>query len=844
MSHPVRKNPSRSRFNPELSIDQSKTTVLDWLLRNTLSGYTPTIARVENLSHKFIRDFTSYINNAQDDQIPAMIDASKLRASRFINFCQDIITLVNKGYHMLPLTRDAQLIKSNYKVRFTRQILAHLESDPERDVLLDVNITANPRCYRTLYDIAILSLNESPTDCVKILILVQSLAEYYKSVLLTNQEIIKLEEEFLACATDTSKTYQGSELESLVSEIKADIRKDQPPKYVEDIKSCRRAVDGYLHNHKWSEDDMIYSSASSGCRLTINGANIPNIALIFSAGETDIVTPIDELIGYESFYPSEPYPGMEVIPSVSKHVPKTSSRGERWIHTNQNGRQDRGNYFEKMMKHLLETYMLSDNTFWQPKGIQNLYTKICEDIKNEIVIIGSDIHSATDYEDHDGLLDIWSILFKEKEIPKFLLWLHSGEGLIEIHDKNTMELKTIPYTQVRGIKCGTRSNFSIGLAFPHHIVVRATMAKLGLKDRDPRDFYDLLGDDINHYLKNVDFLDEKYHQGEPINMGNGKVTHSIPDWKVWFNTYQKLAKELGFRVHSLEDKGMVADASHDITVKGEFAKQTWSRDGIISGIPYRIFFKNVSAESVLSSLIWLAKYKSYPLTSSSIDAAGRLHGPEDINIFRQIWNFSCEHEILGIPKALKCALDYDYIPVINDKDIAINFFLETLRTSVFDELFNKRNRLTERAVENRIKKFTTYYDNDELLTSLIEWQVSHCNGKLGKLALSYERNRRFKDDLSFLDKSYYLALASNLNIFSNKDKEIIRRALPYVRFENFMVPGEDPVSILIEARNLLKEKQPTSMSKKTGRSSHTLINILHNCEVLSRERHCSSMSDI
>jgi hypothetical protein len=114
-----------------------------------------------------------------------------------------------------------------------------------------------------------------------------------------------------------------------------------------------------------------------------------------------------------------------------------------------------------------------------------------------------------------------------------------------------------------------------------------------------------------------------------------------------------------------------------------------------------------------------------------------------------------------------------------------------------------------------------------IIDYLIEWNRS-TGAPMSKLEYCIERNQRFSDSLKDITDNPFVTLSASLGIFNERDQQIIKKALPYVRFSGYSIPGEDPVEVLMSARNLLKEKQPISISKRTHRSSKFMTSVITN----------------
>jgi hypothetical protein len=744
--------------------------------------------RVQTLLQKFRSEFYHYISSADECQLPDMMKASKKRAALLADFCQEVITLLNNDYLCYPITKDYELLKSNWKVRFAKQIIGVSPSGKaDEDVTIEVNITNNPRMYKYLYYMVIESLMSTdcrPQDQMLVCIFAQSEAYLFESVNLTDQELIDAEDEFLQAAREEDIWREDSLLSSTMDKVARDMRRPSPPKYIADFKQVRRSHDGYMYNHPWTIDDAWYSTSSSGSSLVYDGKNIPNIGLLYSALETDYSDPIDDKIGYRSLYPTVPFPGLVEHTSTTITVPKTSSRGRRVIHMNCNGRQDRGSYFENMCRHTLSNVVKCDTTF--PLAGQD-GTEFIRSIKPEDnrVLICTDMSQATDHISHQFLIKFWNIIFPEG-CAESLIQMHSGEGIFRRHCIINGKLTTTeePYKQVSGIKCGTRSNFAVGLTFAHNFILRCTMKVLGMEDEDPSDYYRVHGDDNALAL--------------PLDM-----------WRKFLDTYIELAAEAGFRVHPIEEKGMISFPS-DQMYRAEYNKQVWCNNLLISRIPHKLFFADDTIDKKFQVIQWLSLYKYLDVSGQDVrELIIRPYFPKEEEGCKA-WNFLVDKKIFGIDTHLRISL-VDDISDVDAYTLSLNLFIQTISVGVYDTVLNNRSRLSEDEMRKKIKQQTLLFEDEEFLNTAVQWQNDHCPG-IGKLEYTIQKNQRFADELRFLFNDPFIWAHSLLGFFTDEEKELILRCLPYARFS--LDPDLSMIDQFIRVTEVLSRTQPHSITKR------------------------------
>lgn len=804
MTRPNSKSPSR--FNSELRPSVRDISLADWAL-STLLGSGPLVNRVHTLCSKFISENTHYFTHCTEDQIPQMIKASKERSSKLVSYLQSIMILLNQGYSCCPMTKDLTKIKSNYKIRFATKVVGYDPTFQLEPVELDIDITNHPRHYRYLYDainIVILDGSWRSEDVSRLCVILQSLAYDYESVNLTDSEVYDAEQEFISAALSKDCWRDDSLLSKVMTEVASDMRKPSAPPYISDFRRIRRHTDGYIKNRPWSIDDAARSTSSSGSSLEINGKRVTNIGLLFSALETDYSDPVDDIIGYFSLYPDTLYPGVDYHPSSTLFVPKTSSRGIRAVHPSSNPRQDRGQYFENMMKHVMKDIVEGDSTFSDDETFIFIKEK---ELSKDSVLVCTDIHGATDAESHTFLINFWNLIFR-KGIAESLIGLHSGDGYLHHHifneDGEFVEVAE-EYTQLSGIKCGTRSNFSVGLALPHHFIVRCTIKEMANRHPDDQKFW-LYSNPSTHYRL----------KGDDIFFALPKIW-----WKEFIQIYTQLANEAGFRVHDINEKGMLSHPE-DLLYRAEWSKQTWSDGYLVSRIPHRLFFVKADKGSKISLLIWLSQYSLLGISYHDVARVFEEHIPQPIIrvACAKFWNFLIDKKLFGLPEGLRFLMDFE----IDEEEqflFAQQIFRSSIENGVFDVLFNNRQRLSRDQVRVKVERYTQFYDNPELIDQFINWQETHCD-KPGKLSTVFSLNQKFSSELMTVFDEPYLWVAANLGIFSDEEKTLIRKCLPYLRISGLEV-SSDVIDNLLKVSDILKRTQPHSLGKRTNLGSRTII---------------------
>lgn len=811
----ARPNKKSPRFNADLLPKNKSFWLVHWAITRLLPGDAFS-SRVNSLVNRFEEEILHFFNCNPDENIPEMVSACKKRASTLCDYLQSIMILLSRGYTLVPMTKDIEFIQSDYKIRFTRKLMGVPSTNEDCDVLLDVQISNHPRMYRYLYDainIILRSAHWRNEDISRLCVILQSLAYYFESVNLTDSETKAIEDEFLDSANSGDVWDPHSASASTWDLLVRDELSPNPPKYIADVKRVRRFTDGYTHNNPWGMRDMAYSLSSSGSRWTFNGRRIPNIGILFSALEPNTESVLDPIIGYKNLYSSVAADGLEFIPSSTLFVPKTSSRGKRAVHPQANSRQDRGQYFENMAKTILNDIIKGDSTF----DDQSTFLWILEEeAREDRVLVCTDVHAATDNTSHTYLLKTWNLLFREG-IADGLLELHSGPGRITHLVLENGEYKEITedYNQTSGIKCGTRSNFAVGLALPHHLIVRMTMKYLHLEDVDPSSIYRLKGDDIVFSL--------------PLNI-----------WRQFIEAYTQIANECGFKVHPIDEKGMISMPG-DTLYRAEWSKQIWSSGHLVSRIPHRLFFRDCSRETEFQLILWLSQYD---LLGIDYMDCMQLFKQYFLNVYStiqatQLWNFLIDKKLFGLNVGLRFPTDTE-LPLSEQFKFAKAIFYHAIDNSIFDTVFNNRQRLSASEVKEKLKQYVKFYEDDEVMTFITSWVSENCPE--GKLQHVLDLNENFAEELKSIFDQPYIWFNARIGVFTEEEKTLIRSCLPYFRLSNI---DFDSLTIdkLLQAANILKRTQPHSIGKQVSLKTRTILDTMRDILTESESYATSYCSD-
>ena len=776
------------------------------LLTNFVSNQVA--VQVQPCINKFRTDFIKSIQQMTESSIPEFIKAAKRRCNAFCEFVQRVMILSENGYVIGLETKNGNVAEGIFDIPFTKNVVGLNPTNNDVQIV-SVDTLNHPREYRYIFRAMLLVLHGSSTseEISMVGIILQSWAHIYESVSLTNSEIVNAEQEFLLSATKPDSTFSSEgELGQLLKTIDKDISSPQSPAYVSDLRKIRGFHKRWIRDNPWSIQSGWFSLKSSGSKLA--NSRLPNVGIIYSLLESDYTDPIDDIIGYKSMYRHDKVDGLVQYQSLSMFVPKTSSRGLRAIHPQPNPKQDRGQYFESMERPILNNILRADSTASHQIGVDFIKRKTF--LREPGMLLAcTDIKAATDEISHQFLKTTWNILFQEG-IADGLLRLHSGPGTIRCHSLNrdgSLSRKEFEYTQTSGIRCGTSSNFAVGLALPHHMVVRATMLAMGLRSVDPQSVYVMVGDDVVFYLPEIYGLK-------------------------FIETYTRLANEAGFRVHSLESKGKISYSS-DIAFAAEFSKQDIVNGGIRSRIPHKLFFRRDTPQDYLSALIWLSKYPQSMVNPSKVLEWINESVPDNSKMLSvQLWNFFVKQEAFNIPPGLS-------IPgvAVDDEQeflFSLAMFRRVTKDSIYTFLLDNRDRLSDQDVQDKRNKFFNL-TQDNIVEGFIEsFNCSMGEEGIGKFQYVLSLNQRLAEAANALFDDDIIELAIECGFFSSQDeRDLVLRGIE-ISLHPEIVTDYKSVSLQLQkVTQIFKSVNPHSLAKSNSRSAKTFLSILNECVVTS-----------
>lgn len=795
----------RDLFPPEmLFYNNTPETLLTELVQEE-----KLIMQVRPCIERFRDDFVKSISRLHESSIPEFVQAAKRRANAFTEFAQKVMALSEQRYSFALLDKGLNLKRRRNDLPFVR-IVAGIHPTTQKVDYVSVDKVKHPREYRQLYKALMLVILTGSTidDLFIIAVILQSWAHaMYESVKFTDREIVAAEDEFLQSASKPSSYSTKGELAGLLRQLNNDIQSDNAPRYIADFRRAKGMIRRHLRDFPFTPRDTWNSLKSSGSKLL--GVRYPNVGILTSLLETDYSDPIDEIIGYTSAYRTDPLDWVVQYDSLTMFVPKTSSRGLRAIHPQSNPKQDRGQYVENMVMPILKKVILADSTASHQLGVHKIkqWTFLRSPGK---LLACTDIKAATDEIDHQFLRHAWRLVFPSDLADGFLR-LHSGPGTIRRHSisRSGKMIRTEErYEQLSGIRCGTSSNFSVGLALPHHLIVRATMKSFGLDDIDPSELYIMVGDDVVFHL--------------PVDYGLSFI-----------DKYTSLAREAGFRVHNLSDKGKIS-YSYQTDYSAEFSKQDIINGEIYSRIPHRLFFKGNDPQSQLSAFIWLSKYPHSAVGPRTI-ARWITQNTSNINQsieFAKLWNFFVNREAFNIPVEL--IIPHIQLSKFEEFKFSIGCFRRIFIDSIYHTLFDNRDRLSESEIQEKENKFFNLVADGVVNDWKQSFIQSVGSDDIGKYLYSLSFNEQLAKAVHSLFADPLLDLAIECGFLSSEeDQTAILEGIEICLHPEIVSDFDNAIRTLGKVEQIFKSVNPHSLAKSNSRTAKTYVRLFNDCIVES-----------
>lgn len=352
---------------------------------------------------------------------------------------------------------------------------------------------------------------------------------------------------------------------------------------------------------QFTEEDYYLSNKSDPAR----NKNFKNLksSLLKSVYEYDpfVGCAFDKVTGYKSHYLSKEDAiriGTEELKAVTRMITNPSKCKGRGIHLSFNAIQDRCNLIHRVLQAFLEM-LDTDCTKDQPRGIQFIMAKSIRKLRETegFNLYAADFSNATDtlsqYVQELVLLrilgpEITEFWHELASMPKEFKWYLKKQGTI--------------YFQASGQPQGFLGSFD-AFALVHHVIMLCTMQVMGLSDRNPIEFYRVLGDDsaictivpdrscpLRETLKDKEFKPE--------------FGRSVLD------TYFAFSMWCNFEINF--DKTTIVYSTDDVALI-DFAKVTVREGKMFSPIPVRLFYNSagVSESTLIPGFLWNADHEGW-----------------------------------------------------------------------------------------------------------------------------------------------------------------------------------------------------------------------------------------
>lgn len=366
---------------------------------------------------------------------------------------------------------------------------------------------------------------------------------------------------------------RDSEWWNIFQEVKEDLRAERPARYVRDIV---KAIPKELTPYEY--EDYHLSFKKTGCMDSHDQA-IPGLYAALIEYDPLLGVADDNLIGYESHYNQVLPDGYQEVPRLAIMI-KQHKLDYRLIHMASNAIQDRASYYHRRIAAVLRR-LNTDCTFDQGNGMR-FAAKVTNpryvaEHRNNVYCL--DISKATDTLNLEFQRACLNLLFSKEHVDNWTLIMSGWEKLTRYSKPGHHPIEQRDVCQEVGQPQGLKSSFP-AFAFVHHVIMRMVMAKNGLKQVDPAQFYRVLGDDsIISWVDPEDRILDDYREA--------------CDWIGW----------------KTNDKGYIFRCAEDLGAWAEFAHVRYLNGVVTTPIPIRLLTKSVTSESAeFALLVWYSEH--------------------------------------------------------------------------------------------------------------------------------------------------------------------------------------------------------------------------------------------
>lgn len=607
----------------------------------------------------FASEFSEIANRFTDpDQASDFFSQSKERFQDLTRLNQAILTDLSLADDF-DVRRSTDRGDRTFKWKYENHLSVWASIDGE-DRNVWVQEHKRPGCYKHLLVADLSMINwisqfdeEERTDALPYIqmlsVLVTSVGKLYEDMRPNDALRQQQSDEAYARLTQHHDLNHDDPWYLILKQVLDDIRGVNPPPYVRDIANAIRRVDT---KRKYSLSDYHVSQKRTGTLLD----NISLPGLYASCIEVDqyvddpITKRFDEYVGYDSQYNTVPVAGIDQPGSRTIGI-EQNKISQRFIIMGDNPRQDRLNYVHRILQEILN-HMRCDCTTRQENGVDfaKRVTAPKFRYRNGNAVYSLDISKATDTLNLEVQGLALSLVF-ESEITDYWMMIVQKERLF-CHANGSRAW----YTQTCGQPQGYKSSFP-AFALVHHLVMRMVMKKNGLEDRDPSQFYRVLGDDsiISTFGPDEDeLIAEDYISA-----------CSFINWS------------------TSKEKGFLARTGSPIAF-AEFAKKRVLNGQVITPIPIKLLLHaGDSTRNDLALAMWISRtYRAFGVKFAiESSSCNEVWSEEEKNILSLICSTGC------IPGLSDFAPDYNQEITDWQRFCALlSYFLPKLRQTLIDQL--------------------------------------------------------------------------------------------------------------------------------------------------------------
>lgn len=415
------------------------------------------------------------------------------------------------------------------------------------------------------------------------------------------------------------------------------------PAWAKDIvRSLKRLYrQSYLYTYDNSRPHM--SSASSCTYYKYKGRNYTLPGLFGSMFEpdyadTDTIKEFDTIVGFKQSYGVVDRPEfVDTHRRLTVGIPQKKPK-VRIIHMLNNSEQDRLNYFHKLISSCLKS-IVCDCTFDQSKGPRFIRETMAASKKRAIYSL--DLSSATDTF-NIGLQYrvIKDLIFNEHEHADILArtWL----DLVSVPSVYKVDGSEIDIKFQNGQPQGYLSSFD-SFALSHHIVI-LTVLRLWDPDKDPSQFYRILGDDIV-------FADDD----QEMDLPDLYISHINAA-----NVVCNLDKGYIYNPYTNEYQTQIA----------EFAKYLMVTGIDITPIPFKLLMAKTIGEH-LGLLAWYSEHREEKLSLANLNYYMNQYSPVLYDAYKDLFELMIHLDLPSILEHISTRSLYKYGGNFNTLDFKV-----------------------------------------------------------------------------------------------------------------------------------------------------------------------------